>query len=74
MTQSHETASAIRAELGRQNKSRADLARALGATDMWVSRRLTGQTPLSVDDVADIARTLGVPLSALIGDDTKASA
>lgn len=52
--------------MGRRNINGVELARRLEKTEMWISRRLRGVTPLTVDDVADVAAALGVPLSKLI--------
>lgn len=51
----------IRAELARQRRSQAELAELLGVSKPWLSRRLSGETPLSVADVAVIAEALQVP-------------
>lgn len=56
----------IRAELGRQNKTRAALAREMGVTEMWLSRRVNAQTPFTVDDLATIAAALDVTLADLL--------
>ena len=69
MDQSSALAASIRAELGRQSKSRAELAREMGVTEMWLSRRLTGrQTPITVDDLARIADGLGVTVNDLMAE------
>lgn len=44
----------------------ADVARALGWTDMYLSRRITGKTPFGLDDVAAVAGLLEVPVAALL--------
>ncbi len=56
----------IRAELGRQNKTRAALAREMDVTEMWVSRRVNAQTPITVDDLSRIADALAVPAVELM--------
>lgn len=56
----------VRAELGRQNMSRAELARRLDVAEMWLSRRLTGRTPITVEDLGRIATALGVPAGSLL--------
>ena len=56
-------AAEIRAELARQRVSHAALAGQLGVSRPYLSRRLSGETPLSVADVARIAELLGVPVS-----------
>jgi transcriptional regulator with XRE-family HTH domain len=59
MDQRH-VAAEIRAELGRQDLSQADLAASLGWTEAYVSRRLKGRVEFTLADVGAIARTLGV--------------
>ena len=54
-------AAEIRAEIARQRVSHAALAAKLGVSRPYLSRRLSGETPLSVADVARIADALGVP-------------
>ncbi len=61
-----QAAANIRAELGRQNKTRAALAREMGVTEMWLSRRVNAQTPITVDDLARIAGALDVPAVELM--------
>jgi hypothetical protein len=56
----------IRAELGRQNMTRAGLADRLGVERNWIHYRLSGETSLRVDDVERIAAALGVPISQLL--------
>lgn len=56
-------AAEIRAELGRQRITQAALADKLGVSRPYLSRRLSGETPLSVGDVAAIAELLGVAVS-----------
>lgn len=65
-------AAEIRAELGRQKLSQAELARRLGKTEMYVSRRLADGTSLDLGDVLDIAGLLGVPPTALLTTDDPA--
>lgn len=59
-------AAEIRAELGRQRLSQTDLARRLGVSRPWVSRRLSGQTALSIADIARIADDLGVAVTHFV--------
>jgi transcriptional regulator with XRE-family HTH domain len=40
----------------------AKVARALGWTDNYISRRLTGKVPFDVNDLAALAELLGVPI------------
>jgi predicted XRE-type DNA-binding protein len=61
-------ANTIRAELARRSLTQADLANALGVTQPAVSRRMTGQVPFDVEELAKAAALLGLPVSALIED------
>jgi transcriptional regulator with XRE-family HTH domain len=65
MDQRH-IAAAIRAELGWQNLSQANLARSLEWTEVYLSRRLTGQVPFTLADISAIAEQLGVPPSKFL--------
>jgi transcriptional regulator with XRE-family HTH domain len=53
-------AAEIRAELGRKAMTQTALARRLGVSDMWVSRRLSDGTSLEVGDLERIADVLNV--------------
>lgn len=53
-------AGALRAEMAREKKSSADLASVLGCSQSSAARRMSGDTPLDLDDIAAIARWLGV--------------
>ncbi len=57
-------AAEIRAELGRRQMTQAALARALGVSDMYVSRRLSDGTSLEVADLERMAAVLEVPVAA----------
>ena len=52
----------IRAELARQRRSGAWLARELGVSEAWVSHRLSGKQ-ITVADVERLAGVLGVSAS-----------
>lgn len=69
MTQSltETVAAEVRAELGRQRKSGAWLALQLGVSDAWVSRRISGSMPMSVEDLERIADVLEVTPAYLMG-------
>ncbi|MPY81265.1 MAG: helix-turn-helix domain-containing protein [Actinophytocola sp.] len=56
-------AAEIRAQLARQRVTQTVLAEQLGVSRAWLSRRLSGDTPLSVGNVATIADAPGVPVS-----------
>lgn len=55
----------IRAEMARQRISQAQLAQALGWSAFQVSRRLRGQTPVSLDELEAIAGALQVSILQL---------
>lgn len=66
MDASQEVAANIRAALGRNSMTKVDLARRMGATEMWVNRRLNDRTPITVDDLASFAAALGIPANELM--------
>jgi transcriptional regulator with XRE-family HTH domain len=63
---SESVAATIRAELARRRKSQKDLADALGFSQVAMSRRLNGATPIDVNELAQIAEFLGMPVEALL--------
>jgi len=65
-TLSGAVAANIRAELARQRVSQAQVAERLGLSQAAVSRRLTGQTPFELDEVAAVADLLAVAPSHLL--------
>ncbi len=66
MKLSPEVRGTIRAELARRGRSQQDLADALELSGVAVSRRLTGQTPIDLDELAAIASYLQMPVAALL--------
>lgn len=56
----------IRVELARKDKKRADLARALGISQQAMSRRMSGEVPFNVQELASAAEFLGVPVTVLL--------
>lgn len=67
-TTTEAVAAEIRAELARRQIPQIKLATLLGTSQVSVSRRLTGQTPISVDELAIIAGFLEVPISKFLKD------
>ena len=65
MTRDH-VAAEIKAELGRNDQTQRDLARALGWTEVKLSRRLRGTVAWTLDEIELIASTLDIPRSQLI--------
>lgn len=50
----------VRVLLVRRKMKQTELAARLGVTEMWLSRRLRGVQPLTLDELAQIAEALGV--------------
>lgn len=67
-------ASEVRAALARHKKTAGDLATALGTTPHTAGRRLRGDIPFDVIEIAKIADWLGVPTSDLMPAQRKAAA
>lgn len=72
-TPSAEVGANIRAEIARRGIHQTDLAAQLGISQSALSKRLRGTTPLDINEVADIAAALGVPLSTLLPSEPLAS-
>jgi transcriptional regulator with XRE-family HTH domain len=62
------TAAAVRAEAARQRISGVALAKRLGVSQAWMSRRLGGRQPFDIGELARVAEALDVPLSRLVPD------
>lgn len=67
------TAGAVRAELARRRISGRELGRAIGWSLGTTSRRLNGQSPITVDELARIAQFIDVPLAALLPEQIAAA-
>lgn len=67
-------AAEVRAEMGRQRKAQADLARALDITIPTAARRLRGEVPFDVIELAVVADWLGVDVQRLAGPVTEPAA
>lgn len=72
-TTSQLTAGAVRAELARHRISGRKLGREIGWSLGTTSRRLNGQSPITVDELTRIAGFIGVPLTALLPEQTTAA-
>ena len=48
-------AAEIRAWMGRRRATQSDLAKVLGKSQAYVSRRLSGEVPFDVDDLSRLA-------------------
>lgn len=56
----------VRAEMARNGLTQGGLAQSLRITQPAVSRRLGGEIPFNVNELAIVARLVGVPLSRLV--------
>ena len=54
----------VRATLARQRRSARSVALQLGWKQGYLSRRITGETPFTINDLAAIAAALDVPLTS----------
>lgn len=61
-----DTPTAIREAMAARGLTQTTLAERLGLTQPAVSARLSGRTPITVDELRTIAAALGVPVSSLI--------
>lgn len=61
-----EVAAEVRAWLGRQRRSAHSIAKELGWSDFYMSRRIRGDVAFNVADLAAVAGALGVPVTAFI--------
>lgn len=62
----------VRAELARERWSGRRAASALGMSPMYINRRLSGDTPMDVNDLAMFSRLLGVPVGVFFETNEKA--
>lgn len=60
---------AIRVEMLRQKLTTTELAGRVGRQYLWLHRRLEGVTPFLLEDVEQIAKALGQPLSQLVEEE-----
>lgn len=56
----------VRAEMVRKGVSQEALANRLQKSQAAVSKRLRGETPMSINEAVTVARHLGVPLAVLL--------
>lgn len=63
-----DTSKRVRAALAEHDVSAAALARRLGRSQSYLARRLRGRVPWRADDLASIARELGVNTTVLLGE------
>lgn len=61
-----QTAEAVRVELAKRRMTGREFGRRMGWRPSTTSRRLTGQYPFTIDELARAAEILGVPLVSLL--------
>lgn len=59
-------AAQVRAEVARAQVSGRRIALALGVEPSYISRRMTGHTPFTVDELVAISGVLEIPVTALL--------
>ena len=69
MTATARTAGNVRAEMARHRLTGTDLAHALGWSITTTRRRLNGTHPFDVEELAQVAGVLGVPVTELVGEE-----
>lgn len=52
--------------MARRHHTQSSLAESVGMRQQALSRRLSGATPFTIDELAAIAETLSVPLAELV--------
>lgn len=57
----------VRAEMARRSISQQTIARQLGWTQAYASRRIRGRTPFDAGQLEQVAEIIGVPISELYG-------
>lgn len=67
-TPTTETAANVRAEVARAGLSGVSLADGLGWSKSRTARRLSGETPFDVEELAALAAYLNVPLTRFLPD------
>lgn len=65
-TLNERVAEEIRVQLARKNITASELARRAGMTQRSVSRRITGEKAIDMDDLERFAQALDVPVTALL--------
>jgi len=65
-TYSQRVAAEVRAEMARQRRTQTDIGAAIGWSQQFLSRRLTGEQPFGIDEIEALAAELGVPLAKLM--------
>lgn len=67
-------ASRVRDAMAERGITGVELAKRLGVTQPYMSRRLTGAVEFRASELESVARALGVPLTRLLPEDGEAAA
>lgn len=67
-TATQRVAATVRAELARRRIQQTEVAARLGIVQASVSRRLTGDTPWDINELAEVADLIGVRVADLVAD------
>ena len=65
-TATDRVAANIRAEMARQRLSQSTVAGAVGMSPAAMSQRLTGKTPIDVNELVRLAAVLDIPAESLL--------
>lgn len=65
-TPNEDVTNALRVAMAEKRVNASELGRRLGKSHMWAARRLNGETPLTVDEVHEIAGALQVDPAVLL--------
>lgn len=66
-------AAELRAQMARHQVTGGELGRRLSRSDMWVSRRTSGKTAMTVAEIHEIAAALGIEPAVLLNAATPAA-
>jgi len=58
----------VRAEMARRRLSQTVVAEHLGVSQMFISRRLSGDVPFDIVELYQLADFFGVPVTVLLGE------
>lgn len=56
----------LRVALVRERVPQAEVARRLGRNYDWITRRMSGETPITLDDLEQIAAVAGIDVAELL--------
>lgn len=74
MSEPHKLVAAeVRAEMARQRMSQSRLAELLGVAQQTISRRIVGEVPFDVSELARVAELLNVPMTQFLGSVERAA-